>query len=401
MKAVILAAAKSERLLPFTATRAKPMIRIAGTTILENTCAALKAAGIVDVLIVVNHCREGIEKVMEHGHRLGLSIDYIQQESIDGIGPALKRCEAQIGQDPFLLVYGDVLTTGSPFEQVLTQYTESGHNVAALSLPGSSRDFGNVYLNPEMAITRLVEKPENPHLSNYVFAGMFLLQPEVFSLLGEHGNDMEACYQAMIRGGNLFGALWEGGWIDIRRPWQILAANQMLMDQWKHATIHSSVTLEGSVHIEGPVHIEEDVSISAGTILKGPCYIGRGSFVGNNALIRPYTSLGPESVIGYGTELKNCVLLGKSMLGRLSYLGDSVIGERVHMGTGVTTVNYQHQQPNLAMETSEGAVSTGLDKLGAFIGDDAIIGARHVLAPGTSVANGTIIPDLITIPSPG
>jgi UDP-N-acetylglucosamine diphosphorylase/glucosamine-1-phosphate N-acetyltransferase len=398
MKAVILAAARSDRLQPFTDSRAKPMIRVAGRPILEYMAEALKAAGVRDLLVVVNHRQETISSVFEHGHAYGLNIEYVYQEVIDGIGGALRRCEKLLGEEPFLLVYGDILTTGAPVVTVMQRFIESGGAVAALSLPAQSREFGNVYLNETMQIVKLVEKPKNQHLSNYVFAGIYVLPPSIFALLGKHQNDMERCYQELIQEGRLFGALWEGGWIDVTRPWHILEANQLVMDLWTKAEIHASVKLQGHVHIEGPVHIEENVEIGSGTVLKGPCYIGRDSYVGNNTLIRQFTSLGPESVVGYGTELKNCVLFGKSMLGRLAYIGDSVIGERVHLGTGVTTVNHWPDNREIAVETQEGAVKTGRVKLGAFIGDDVTIGARRVMGPGTSMRSGTIIEDTLNVP---
>jgi bifunctional UDP-N-acetylglucosamine pyrophosphorylase/glucosamine-1-phosphate N-acetyltransferase len=367
MKAVVLAAAPADRLSPFTDTRAKPMIRVAGKPILEN--------------------------------QFGVAIEYILQEPIDGIGGAVTRCRSALNDEAFLLLYGDVLTTGPVFESLMSQYVESGGATAALSLPVSSGEFGNVYLNQDMKIVELVEKPSDPHLSNYVFAGAFLLPATVFDYLDQNGNDMEACYQHMIRDGALSGSIWEGGWIDLRRPWDILEANRMLMGLWNRAEVHQSVKIKGSVQIEGPVRIEADVVIESGSVLKGPCYIGRGSYIGNNTLIREYSSLGPESVVGYGTELKNCVLFGKSTLGRLSYIGDSVIGERVHVGTGVTTVNHISDQDVIRVETEEGTISTGMNKVGAFIGDDVRLGARQVLAPGARIKSGQTVGDLITLGS--
>jgi len=399
MKAVILAASPAERLRPFTETRAKSMIRVAGKPILEKITSSLVSAGISEILIVVNHQKETIQSYFGHGHEFGLSIDYVLQDPVDGIGAAVKRCEDALGNEEFLLVYGDVLATGPVFESLMAQHVESGGASAALSLPASSGEFGNVYLNQDMKIVELVEKPTDPHLSNYVFAGVFVLPHSFFDSLGAHGNDIEKCYQEMISAGALSGAIWEGEWLDVRRPWDILEANRILMRIWRRAEIHDSVKLEGNVQIEGPVHVEEDVVIGSGSVLKGPCYIGKGSYIGNNTLIREYTSLGPESVVGYGTELKNCVLFGKSTLGRLSYIGDSVIGERAHLGTGVTTVNYEAPNTEIMVDTNEGRQSTGMNKVGAFIGDDVHIGARQVLAAGTSIKSGAVVESLITLRS--
>lgn len=397
MKAVILAAGRSERLKPFTETRAKPMIQVAGRPMLEYCLRGLAAAGVTDVYVVVHHKGETISSHFEHGARYGLSIEYVRQDPLDGIGAAVRRCEKLIGGDPFLLIYGDVLATGNPYQQIVSQYTETGGAVAALSLPAKSGEFGNVYLNQDMRITRLVEKPSNPQLSNYVFAGIYFLPATFFGMLAERKNDMLQAFQGLVQQGALFGSLWDGGWIDITRPWQILDANSLVMNLWDKAEIHTSARLEGDVHLDGAVHIEENVKIGAGSILKGPCFIGRGSYIGNNTLIREYTALGPESVVGYGTELKNCVLWGRSILGRLSYIGDSVIGERAHLGTGVTTVNHFDDGRNVQIETEEGTLDSGHTKLGAFIGDDVVIGARNVLAPGTRLRSGTRVEDLISV----
>jgi NDP-sugar pyrophosphorylase family protein len=304
-----------------------------------------------------------------------------------------------LNDEPFLLVYGDVLATGQPFTAVRAQFDESRCAVAALSLPPSSTDFGNVYLDNDMRITRLVEKPGDPHLSNYVFAGIFLLPPTIFRVLDQCQHDIEQTFQTLVRDGQFHGTLWEGGWIDVRRPWQIMEANRMIMDLWRTAEIDATARLEGNVRIEGAVHIEAGVVVSSGSTLKGPCYVGRGTYIGNNTLIREYSSLGPDSVVGYGTELKNCVLFGRSTIGRLSYIGDSVIGEGVHIGSGVTTVNVRADTQPVDVDTEEGRISTGMAKVGAFVGDNVYIGARHVLGPGTRIRSGAVVEDSITQPS--
>ena len=66
-------------------------------------------------------------------------------------------------------------------------------------------------------------------------------------------------------------------------------------------------------------------------------------------------------------------------------------------GTGVTTVNHFDDNRAVPFETEEGVLSSGHTKLGAFIGDDVVIGARNVLAPGTWVRSGTRQEDLISV----
>ena len=396
MKAVILAANRSTRLSPFIETRCKPMIRIAGQYILENTICYLKEAGIHDIVLVVNHQQEMIRQYFGSGQTLGVNLEYVVQDELKGIGHALSLCRSSLEKKPFLLVYGDVMTDNNPFLSILQTYSETDREVALIALPESSKEFGNVYLDHEMKISRLVEKPQ-ANQANYVFAGMFVLFPKIFELLAENQHDISRCYEQMIASSGLQASLWEKGWIDMIHPWHILDANRMLMSSWKTAEIDSTVKLLGHVHLEGAVRIGPNVTIESGTVLKGPCYIGANSYVGNNSLIRNYSAIGPDSIVGYGSELKNCVLFGNNDVGRLSFVGDSVFGENVKSGSGLTTVNHTVDYSRISCSSNSDTVETGLTKLGAFIGDSVSIGARHTLGPGSIVESGKIIADCITL----
>ncbi|SVE48786.1 uncharacterized protein METZ01_LOCUS501640, partial [marine metagenome] len=100
------------------------------------------------------------------------------------------------------------------------------------------------------------------------------------------------------------------------------------------------------------------------------------------------TSIGSNCSIGYGVELKNCVILDSSQIGRLSFVGDSVIGENVDVGAGCMTVNRNVDWKKVQVKNGKTAFSSDLKKLGAFIGDDVTIGAGNTIQPGTVVLPG-------------
>ena len=266
------------------------MIRVAGGPILEYTLKSLHQAGFREIMMVVNHEQEGIRAHFGSGDHLNLNLEYVVQESPKGIGNALWTCKSWFKNEPFCLVYGDVLTDGNPFIPMLDAYSERGQDLALVTLPASSSEFGNVYLDPEMRISKLVEKPVEVQ-ANYVFAGMFILHSEIFSLLEKNGQSMSGAFQSLIQDSVMKACLWEEGWIDIIYPWHILEANQLLMKSWDEARIDQSVELKGRVQIDGPVVIEEGVRIESGTVFKGPCYIGKNCYIGNNVLIRSHTAL--------------------------------------------------------------------------------------------------------------
>ena len=147
--------------------------------------------------------------------------------------------------------------------------------------------------------------------------------------------------QYLIKKQEIYATLWEGRWIDISRPWDILLANQITMNTWDSSIIPNSVNIEKNVVLNGNVVFGKNCRVKSGTTINGPCYIADNVFIGNNCLIRDYSCIGPDSVIGYGTEIKNSILFGKVKVGRLSFVGDSVFGEGVNFGTSCVTTNYK------------------------------------------------------------
>ena len=199
---------------------------------------------------------------------------------------------------------------------------------------------------------------------------------------------MEKALKALVKEGDLMASMWENEWLDIVYPWEILQANKIILDSWGESSITKSAIMESNVTIQGVVNIEEDVVVKAGAVLEGPCSIGKGSYIGNNSLVRSYTSIGSNCSIGYGVELKNCVILDNSQIGRLSFVGDSVIGENVDVGAGCMTVNRNVDWEKVQVKNGKTVFSSDLRKLGAFIGDDVTIGAGNTIQPGTVVFPG-------------
>ena len=171
------------------------------------------------------------------------------------------------------------------------------------------------------------------------------------------------------------------------------------MEKWGTTYVPKSVQLEPNVTIKGPVHFGDNVHVGSGTTINGPCYVGSGVFLGDNCLVRQNTSIGENSSIGYGTEIKNSVLFGNSTVGRLAFIGDSVLGYNVQFGSGTLTINYNTLGDDIffSQKGLEEPVNTELPKLGAFIGDHSTLGTGHTIGPGTNIPADTLIKDRITI----
>jgi bifunctional UDP-N-acetylglucosamine pyrophosphorylase/glucosamine-1-phosphate N-acetyltransferase len=405
MKALILAAGRGSNLHPLTDTRPKPMIYMCGKPVLQYIIEGLREIGVHDIILVVGHKKEKIINYFRRGEDFKVSISYIEQESQNGIGNAVMLAEDRfaIGEH-FFLVYADIIFQPNIFLAAQMSFNALKAPIATITLAPSSDLYGNVYLDRDVQITRIVEKPYREagrsYMSggNYVLAGVFILSAEFFSLLKTVDGDIKRGFDLLIDQNNLFASIFEGEWIDLGYPWNIIDANKLLMKSFTHAHIANSVNFDGSVTIRGPVYIEDGVLIKSGAVINGPCYIGKGSFIGNNVLVREYTSIGSRCTIGFGVELKNCVLFENCKVGRLSFIGDSVLGEGVEIASGVMTVNNLMTDETVKVKTYPGTqqnvplTDSHLRKLGSFIGDYAKVGASNTLLPGTVISSGTYIP---------
>lgn len=402
MKALILTGGAGRMLVPFSSTRPKAMTVVAGGSLLRRQLMQLREAGVTDVTVVLGQNGDMIRKAFTDGHDLGVNITYVEQGEPRGIADAILAARSRFNPgEYFLLVYGDVITSGNPFFQALQSFNAFKGPIASVSLPGPPTGrYGNVYLSGTR-ITKIVEKPSGADLGNYVLSGLFVLPVDLFTTIEKAGGAMEKVFDNVVDDKGLNASIWEEGWIDVERPWDVLAANRMVMDTWEEAQISRDATIEGNVTFRGPVRIAANSVIKSGVILVGPCYIGPGCYVGNNTLVRNYTSLGARSIIGYGVELKNCVLFGNSDVGRLSFVGDSVLGENVDLGSGTMTINESTDGSPVRVDLHGESLDSGLDKLGAFIGDDVKIGASHTIAAGTVIPAGAVIPHRVTLGTGG
>ncbi len=393
MKAIILAAGEGTHLSPFSETRPISMIGVAGRSMLDNTFGLLKSAGINDIFIVVGHKKDKlIERLQQQDHNV-LNLHYVEQKRKLGIGHAVMQVKNKISPgEYFLLLYGDTLTAENIFSKVQQSFHSFKCPVASICLPPSNQMFGNVFLNARMEITKIVEKPKGNNLGNYVLSGVFILPASFFKLLESSGNSMEKALKKVVAGEGLRASMWEDDWLDVVYPWEILTANKMIMDSWQESSIAKTATLEANVTLQGIVHIKAGAIIKSGAVLEGPCCIGEGSYIGNNSLIRSYTSVGKNCSVGSGVELKNCVVMDNSQTARLSFVGDSVLGENVDMGAGCMTVNRTVDWKPISVKNGKRPMGTGMKKLGAFLGDGVVVGAGNTLQPGTVVAPGKILP---------
>ena len=73
--------------------------------------------------------------------------------------------------------------------------------------------------------------------------------------------------------------------------------------------------------------------------------------------------------MGNSCEFKNCIIFDEAQIPHFSYVGDSILGYRAHLGAGVILSNVKLDHAEISVLATDGMVATGLKKFGAIIGD--------------------------------
>ncbi|PRC94755.1 glmU: UDP-N-acetylglucosamine diphosphorylase/glucosamine-1-phosphate N-acetyltransferase [Solimicrobium silvestre] len=139
-----------------------------------------------------------------------------------------------------------------------------------------------------------------------------------------------------------------------------------------------NVTVEDGVQI-GAYCVIKDAHLAKNSNIKPFCHID-GSTVGAGSQIGPYARLRPGAELAADVHIGNFVEVKKSQIGahskanHLAYIGDATIGERVNIGAGTITCNYD-----------------GVNKFRTIIEDDAFIGSDSQLIAPVTVGKGATL----------
>ena len=239
MKAVILAAGKGTRMGALTEELPKPMLPVEGKPILEHIISGITAQGVREVCLIVGWKAEVIREYFGDGSMLGIEINYAVQEVQDGTGKAPELAKRFVGDDSFLLTYGDILVRADTYAQMIARCGEDDFSGLITVTPGEDVRKGAInFFDNSFCLKKIVEKPSNEQLNQlrtegwlkdtepiWYNAGIYIFKPVLFdhtaklqkSPRGEF--ELTDAIETMINASEtIAGAKIEGRWIDVRDP---------------------------------------------------------------------------------------------------------------------------------------------------------------------------------------
>lgn len=181
----------------------------------------------------------------------------------------------------------------------------------------------------------------------------------------------------------------------LNRPWDLFTYLQSELELKMYSTQVLSDLVSPDARIRGPVFIEKGARIFDFATIVGPAYIAAGALIGQYANVRG-SYVGPGTNVGVRSEVVRSIL-GSSCELHNTYVGDSLLGNGVHVSGEAGTANFRTNQAEIFSRIGDKRLNTGLIKLGAIIGDHTELATGVSSMPGVKVGSHAILGPNVTI----
>lgn len=186
--------------------------------------------------------------------------------------------------------------------------------------------------------------------------------------------------------------------------WQIVEAIPALATLLTSSPRVAGTIMDGAWVNLDSVHLEPGAVVEPGAYVEGPTYLGPGVRIRQGAYVRGNCIFLAGSLLGHGSEAKSAVFLSGAKAAHFAYVGDSILGHSVNLGSGVTLSNLPFSPAGESRPvtiSNERGVVASLRKFGAVIGDGSQLGARVVTNPGTFLGAESVVYPATVVPRGG
>ena len=414
---IVLAAGQGKRMhsdLP------KVLQPLGGMTLLEHVVHAAAALKPAHIHVVYGHGGDQVPAALRHLH-----VHWVQQAEQLGTGHAVMQAMQHISDDHVVLVlYGDVPLVRGATLQKLTDSAAHGELAVLTAQVADPSGYGRMLRDAEGQVQRIVEHKDAgaeergiTEINTGLMACKAALLHRWLKDVRNHNAQKEyyltdvvamAVAEGVLVNGVMATEESEVAGVNDRK--QLAAAEATLRQRVADTLMQQGVTLRDAVRLDvrGQLSCGRDVVIDINCVFEGEVKLGSRVHIGPNAVIRdceigddtqvfahsvldgarigarvrigPFARIRPESRLADEVHIGNFVEVKKSRLGRnskanhLAYVGDAEVGERVNIGAGVITCNYD-----------------GVNKHATLIGDDAFVGSDTTLIAPVSIGAGAYI----------
>ncbi|MEM7595812.1 MAG: bifunctional UDP-N-acetylglucosamine diphosphorylase/glucosamine-1-phosphate N-acetyltransferase GlmU, partial [Cyanobacteria bacterium P01_A01_bin.83] len=376
-------------------------------------------------IVIIGYQGEKVKQALSH--RQG--VEFVQQTEQLGTGHAVQQLMSNLNgyQGDLLVLNGDAPLLRPETLQKLVANHQAKQSAATLltaNLP-NPQGYGRVFCNGDNFVSHIIEdrdcniaQKQNRRVNAGIYCFNWQKLAESLPKLSTNNDQKEYYLTEVVDYLDPVMAFdaedyHETNGINDRR--QLSAAYDILQarikDDWMKAGVTmidpSSITIDENVQLEPDVIIEPQTHLRGNTTIATGSRIGPGSLIDNsqigtnttvlysvvtesvvaaNCRLGPYShlrgsvGLGESCRVGNFVEIKKTTVGANTNMAHLSYLGDATIGEKVNIGAGTITANYDGKQKH----------PTTINK-GTKTGSNSVLVAPITLGENVTVAAGSVV----------
>jgi len=181
LKAVILAGGLGQRLRPFTEVIPKPLLPIGEKAILEIQIENFNKYGFDEIYLATNYKSDYIKNFFGDGSQFGVKLKVSKEDIPLGTAGPLLLLKDQL-QEPFIIMNGDILSSFNFKKFYDVSLKGKSELSVAIKKEITPYHFGNISFKGDY-VTEIEEKP---NLETNILAGIYFMQPTIFSLFPEN-----------------------------------------------------------------------------------------------------------------------------------------------------------------------------------------------------------------------
>ncbi|RVT41186.1 nucleotidyltransferase family protein [Sphingobium algorifonticola] len=218
---MLMAAGLGKRMRPLTATRPKPLVKVAGKALMDHALDRIEAAGIRKVVVNVHYLASTVEAHLKT--RKG-PMDLIVSDERDRLletGGGLVKALPLLGTAPFLCANSDNLWIDGPRDSIglLADHWDDRRMDALLLVVPHAR--ANCHSGPgdfHMDALGRLSRRKPGHVAPFVFTGVQILSPRLITDPPDAVFSTNVFWNRAIAAGRLFGVAHQGLWFDVGTP---------------------------------------------------------------------------------------------------------------------------------------------------------------------------------------
>ena len=229
--AMVMAAGLGKRMRPLTASRPKPLVKVAGQTLLDHSLDHLRSADITRAVVNVHYLAGSIEAHLKHrGKGLDISISD-ERDLLLETGGGVVRALPLIDRDTFFVVNSDNLWVDGPTDSLrllAERWDEDAMDGLLLVVPlaraNCHQGQGDFHLDPN----GLLSRRRATRVAPFVYTGIQLVSRRLFADPPAGAFSTNILWDRAIAAGRLFGMSHPGLWFDVGTPQAVTQTEALL-----------------------------------------------------------------------------------------------------------------------------------------------------------------------------